>query len=326
MKSIGTYRILLLMHIAIHFLIQFIPEWNRIIHMEFKQVEYFLQIIDSGSFSAAADELYISQSSLSKQIMALEKDLGCTLFDRSKRRVSLTAAGSAFLSHAQNLNAAYQSMRQSLAPYQIIPNLSIITIPVIAEYKIASSIAKYKQSNPGIHLRLEEREAAAILPAINERQFDLAFVRDNYLDRNTYDCIEVAHDQLLVALSRHHRLAQRKRIALAELQDENFIMFDKGTVVHELAIEACRAAGFEPRIFYASLRVESILGMVASGSGIALIMKKIFDYHKHAETVGIPLKETIASKLVLTWLKDTKPSKEMTGFIEFIKAMHTGDY
>jgi LysR family transcriptional regulator, transcription activator of glutamate synthase operon len=73
-------------------------------------------------------------------------------------------------------------------------------------------------------------------------------------------------------LSRQHRLANRQNIGLSELADENFIMFDKGTVIHELTIDACRVAGFEPGIFYASLRVESILGLVAAISGIALMV------------------------------------------------------
>ena len=73
--------------------------------MEIRQIQYFLSIVDTGSFSAAADEHYISQSSLSKMIIALEKELTVTLFDRSKRKVSLTEAGEAFLRHARKLNA-----------------------------------------------------------------------------------------------------------------------------------------------------------------------------------------------------------------------------
>jgi DNA-binding transcriptional LysR family regulator len=96
-------------------------------------------------------------------------------------------------------------------------------------------------------------------------------------------------------------------------------MFDKGTVVHELAVESCRTAGFEPRIFYASLRVESILGLVASNSGIALMMKKIYSYHKRSELIAIPLLEKIESKIILARLKDKVLSKPAVTFWEFMK-------
>lgn len=291
--------------------------------MELKQVEYFLKVVETGSFSAAADELYISQSSLSKQIMALENELGFPLFDRSKRKIVITPAGKTFLSHARNLHSAYQAMLAEVAPYKTAPSLSIIAIPVIAQYKIASHIAQFKQANPEFQLALEEREAAAILPALNNHQFDLAFLRDNYLDKNVYNAIEVAHDHFQVILSRQHPLAGKPQLSLAQLANENFIMFDKGTGVHELTVDACRAAGFEPRIFYASLRVESILGLVASNSGIALMMQKIFDYHKHPEVAAIPLHETISSNLVLAWLKQKKLSEAAASFVDFIRGGHT---
>ncbi len=287
--------------------------------MEFKQVQYFLKVVETGNFSAAAGELYISQSSLSKQIMALEKELGFSLFDRSKRKIAITPAGKAFLPHARNLNTEYQSMLVDVTPYKTAPTLSIIAIPVIAQYKIAAHIAQFKQAHPEVQLTLEEREAAAILPALNNHQFDLAFLRDNYLDKTTYNFIEVAQDHFQVILSRQHPLAGKPTLSLAELANENFIMFDKGTIVHELAVDACRAAGFEPRIFYASLRVESILGLVASNSGVALMMKKVFDYHKHPEIVSIPLQQAIPSNLVLAWLRQKRLSSAETSFVDFIR-------
>jgi DNA-binding transcriptional LysR family regulator len=293
--------------------------------MEFKQVEYFLKIVETGNFSAAAGELYISQSSLSKQIMALEKELGFSLFDRSKRKIAITPAGKTFLPHAVSLNSTYQTMLAEVAPYKTAPSLSILAIPVIAQYKITAHIAQFKQAHPEVQLTLEEREAAAILPALNNYQFGLAFLRDNYLDKTTYNFIEVAQDHFLAILSRQHPLAGKSTLSLAELANENFIMFDKGTIVHELTVDACRGVGFEPRIFYASLRVESILGLVASNSGVALMMKKIFDYHKHPEVVAIPLEETIPSNLVLAWLRQKRLSDAETSFVDFISGICAGE-
>ncbi len=120
---------------------------------------------------------------------------------------------------------------------------------------------------------------------------------------------------LTQVLPRQHRLAERKQISLNELSNENFIMFDKGTVVHELIMDACRSAGFEPRIFYASLRVESILGLVASNSGVALMV----EYHRHPNVVDVPLAETISSNLVLAWSKHHQLSEEAKSFIAIIQ-------
>ena len=82
--------------------------------MEIKQVQYFLTVAEAGSFSVAAEDLYISQSSLSKQIIALEKELGIPLFDRSKRKIALTPAGETYLKHARNIHAEYQVLMTDL--------------------------------------------------------------------------------------------------------------------------------------------------------------------------------------------------------------------
>lgn len=286
--------------------------------MELRQVEYFLKVVDSGSFQAAAAELYISQSSVSKQIIALEDELGVQLFDRTKRKISLTPAGKAFAPDARNLKATYRSMLVNLASFKTAPTLSIVAIPVTAQYGIPSYISSFKQAFPDTQLILEEREASTIPSLLDNRQFDLAFLRDNFLDQTQYDHIDLIRDRFQVILSRQHRLAGQSSIALTELADENFIMLDKGTIVHELAVEACRRAGFEPRIFYASLRVESVLGMVASNNGVTLMMQKVFEYHTHPKVVAIPLKEEISSNLILTWRKDKTVSGPVADFIHFL--------
>ena len=286
--------------------------------MELKQLQCVLAVAATGTFSAAAEEIYLSQSSLSKQILALEKELGVSLFDRSKRKVSLTPAGETFLPHARTIDAAYRVMLSELGEHKTIPSLAIVAIPVIAQYGITSYVAQFRSAHPDIELVLEEREASAILPALNNHQFDLAFVRDNYLEPTEYLLQEIAHDRMLVVVSSKHRLAGRPALALAELANENHIMFDKGTVVHELAVDACRGAGFEPRIFYASLRVESVLGLVASNSGVALMMGKVVEYHRHPDVVAIPLLEVIGSNIVLIAPKGKKPSPSARVFMEFM--------
>jgi LysR family transcriptional activator of glutamate synthase operon len=287
--------------------------------MELRQVEYFLMVAETGNFSVAAEELYISQSSLSKQIIALEKELDCSLFDRSKRKIALTPAGETFLGYARNLVQTYQAMLSGMAQYKITPALTIVSIPVIAQYGIPAYLARFKQAFPTIQCMLEEREASAVLSALSNHQCDLAFLRDNYLDKTQYACLEITRDKFLVVLSRQHRFAARPALSLTELADENFIMFDKGTVVHELAVDACHNAGFEPCIFYASLRVESILGLVASNAGVALMMEKVYAYHQHPHVIALPLAETIESHLVLVWLKDKELSRPARVFVEFVE-------
>jgi len=160
--------------------------------MEIRQIQYFLSIVETGSFSAAADEHYISQSSLSKIIIALEKELGIPLFDRSKRKVSLTEAGEAFLEHAGKINVNYKAMVVDLNGYKSdTDSFAIAAIPVITQYGITTYIAQFKDMYPDIHFTLEEIDGLNILPALEERRFDLAFTRHNFLDHEKFTSLEI---------------------------------------------------------------------------------------------------------------------------------------
>jgi len=115
--------------------------------MEIRQIQYFLSIVDTGSFSAAADEHFISQSSLSKMVIALEKELAVPLFDRSKRKVSLTEAGKAFLRHARKLNDDYKATLIELDGYRsTADSFSVAAIPVLPQYGIATTVAQFRDS------------------------------------------------------------------------------------------------------------------------------------------------------------------------------------
>lgn len=287
--------------------------------MEIKQITYFLAIVQSGSFSAAAEDLFISQSALSKQIIALEKELACPLFDRSKRKIALTDAGQVFYRHAVQMNEIYRKLTSDLVEFIPTTTLRIASIPVIAQYGIPDYIAQFRTAYPNISLVLEEREAFAILPALKEDQYDLAFARDNYLDRDQYGFVKLCEDRFDVLVSRTHVFARRASLSLKDLANENFILFDKGTIVHELSVEACQKAGYDPRVYYASLRVESILSMVASNLGITLMMKRVGNYHHHPDVVSIPLEETITSNLGVVYLKNKKLSRVAKTFIDLIQ-------
>ena len=287
--------------------------------MDLKQITYFLAIVTAGSFTAAADELYVSQSSLSKQIRALEKELDAVLFDRDQRRIKLTPLGEAFLPHARRVHDAYDAMLVTLADAKgLAPAFAVAAIPVIAQYRVTSAIVRFRAAFPDISFTLEEREAAVIAPGMESHRYDLAIMRSNFLDDALYTSIPITRDRFVLAVAATHPLALRAEVALAELAGLPFVMFDRGTIVRELADDACRAAGFTPTAVYSSTRVESVLGMVAASSGVALIMEQVVAYHEHAGVAVVPLEEQIESTVVIAYPKHRRLSQPARTFVDFI--------
>jgi DNA-binding transcriptional LysR family regulator len=288
--------------------------------MEIRQIQYFLSIVDTGSFSAAADEQYISQSSLSKMIISLEKELAAPLFDRSKRKVSLTEAGEAFLRHARQLNADYKTMLVEMDGYKSITDaFSVAAIPVLPQYGIATSIAHFRDRYPHIRFRLEEIDGFNILPALVDHRFDLAFTRHNYIDHDQFENLEICKDKLLLVVSRNNLHANRSSISIKELSNDNFILFDKVTDLHKLIMDVCGRAGFEPTIFYSSHRKVSVFSLVETNIGIALMPVKVYEYHRQPDVVAIPLDENIECNMVLVYLKNRQLPKATNLFVDFMK-------
>lgn len=288
--------------------------------MEIRQIQYFLSIVDTGNFSAAADEHYISQSSLSKMIMALEKEVGMPLFDRTRRKVLLTEAGQAFLRHARKLDADYKAMMVELDGYKSSEDsFSIGSIPVMTQYGITTSIAQFRDKYPHIRFSLEEIDGLNILPALADHRFDLAFTRPNYLDREKFESLVIYPDRLLVVVSKNNPHAGRSSIALKELASENFIVFDRVTELHQLIMDECGKAGFEPTIFYSSHRKVSVFGLVGTNIGIALTPMRIYEYHRHPDVVAIPLEEAIECPMVIVYQKDRPLPKAASIFLEFMR-------
>ena len=287
--------------------------------MEIRQIQYFLSIVDTGSFSLAADEFYISQSSLSKKIIALEKELGIPLFNRSKRKVFLTAAGEAFLEHARKIDVAYNAMIVDLKEFKSdADSFTVAAIPVIAQYGITTYIAQFKEVYPNIPFTLEEIDGLNILPALEEQRFDFAFTRHNFLDDEKFTCLEICKDKLMVVVSKKNQYAARSKISLQELSKDNFIVFDRVTDLHKLIIEECKKAGYDPIIFYSSHRKVSVFSLVGANIGLALIPSRVYDYHKHPDVIAIPLEEHIECNMVLAYLKSRRLPEVAKIFIDFL--------
>jgi DNA-binding transcriptional LysR family regulator len=288
--------------------------------METRQIEYFLSVVETGSFSAAADKHYISQSSLSKIISALEQELGVSLFDRSKRTVFLTEAGAVFLEHARKIDTATKAMVADLKGYiSGVNSFSVAAIPVISQYGITTYIAQFREVYPSVGFTLEEIDGLNIIPALEEGRFDLAFTRHPYLDPEKYNSIEISKDKLLVVVSKRNSHATRASVSIKELAQDNFIVFDRVTDLHKLILDECGKAGFEPTIFYSSHRKVSVFGLVGANIGIALMPSKIYDYHKNPDVLAIPLVEHIECNMVLVHLKNKKLPRSAKIFIDFMR-------
>lgn len=248
-----------------------------------RQLRYFVEIAESGSFSAAAERLYIAQSALSRQIRELEQQLDTALFERTARQPRLTAAGAAFLPRARNLlqdldkagdlaRAVGQGLRGSLR----LSHSS--TVPLTGD--LLQRVSGYLHDNEGVSMEIAQLSSEGQLEELAEGRLDIGLLRLPVLRQHEGLCVEpLLEEPLLLAVAGSHPLAGRRSVHLADLREEAFISIphrQRGGLSY-LSAELCMAAGFFPRPARVVSRKTTQLQLIQAGFGVALLPRCMQD-------------------------------------------------
>lgn len=250
--------------------------------MELRHLRYFVAVAQELSFTRAAKRLHMSQPPLSQQIRDLESELSTTLFSRTSRRVELTAAGEAFLEHA---GAILEHVDQARSHARAVGSGSAGRLEIGLSGSLLLGpmprfIAAYRRSYPAVAVVLNEMTPAAQLASLRDRRIDLSFSRTAVNDHALVS--ELAWpDPVVVALPRGHPLTNRRKLKLAELKDEKFVLLKLDSSGFAKYIHACcLEAGFVPHASQQVVESQAIPSLVAAGLGVALVPASLQRVHR----------------------------------------------
>lgn len=271
--------------------------------MDIRDLRFFLELAETGNYLNAALNLGISQSTLSKRIIALEAELGKTLVDRSRRKISITEAGIEVQLHATRILSVYRKMLMALEGSGTVraPLITILSIPVLAAYDIPSLLGRLGKAEPGVELRLVETEACDILPAILRGEAELGLIRGVFVDQSRFESVSLYDDEAIVVLPLGHPFSSAESLDLLQLQHERFILMDKQTLQLDFFSSLCVKSGFQPEIVHASTHADNILNMVSSGLGISLLPRRIAEFPKEPGISIVPLRTRTSMNIVMAW-------------------------
>jgi DNA-binding transcriptional LysR family regulator len=241
--------------------------------MDLRRLRYFIAVADERHFGRAAAHLGIAQPPLSRQIQALEEELGVSLFDRSRRQIELTTAGGVLVTHARALldaaeRAALETQRAGRGEFGRL----VIGYPSSIAYSGLTEILRaYRARFPGVELQLHEGAPQAVVDALNARRMDVGFVRGP-LEEPALRNELVLDEPLLVAMADQHPLRGRGPMRLEALAQEPFVLFprERSPWFFDLVLRLCRDAGFEPRVAQQAPAID-VVSLVAVGLGVAIL-------------------------------------------------------
>ena len=294
--------------------------------MDTERCREFVVLAQTCNYLQAADQLFISQSSLSKHIKALERELGVELFNRTTRRVQLTEHGRVFLPFARKLASTAHDAQAALADASDNERrvIDIGSIPVMVPYGITALLNRFEREYPNVRLHIVEGEADQLKELLRKRQLDLAFIRewdgDVGLDDGDaeFATVDYADDCLAAVLPADHRLASRQSIRLGELANDEFLLLPQGTVMNALITDACAVEGFVPEVRYRGTRAENIIDLVSRGMGVSLLMRTPAAYLTRTAVSIVDLENPIITHIKLYRLRDREPSAAAREFLDFL--------
>ena len=287
--------------------------------MTFEQLSYFIAIVENDSFFDAACEMNISQSSLSKQIMKLEKELDLTLFDRTTRSATLTQAGEFFYNESKQLIEHYKLTLENIENFKSLHEnkLHIAVLPIQTQYNLNALFNSFRKENPDIELQITEVEDDRLIEGISKNEYDLIIARETMFDKSQFKTYPLAKDELIVAISSEHKLSQRDKLTLDDIKNENFILMNPYTSIYKLCINKLKENNIDANIIRTA-RTESIIGSVAINEGISLLPKSNFEVFHQKNINTISLKPQIALSVVLAKHKKTASKIAIKEFIKFV--------
>ncbi len=249
--------------------------------MEFNQLHYFQVVAKYQHMTLAAEELHISQSSLSKTIAMLEKEVGTQFFDRIGRRIVLNSVGQQFLTRIdRGLMEIDDAVREATSEDLGVVSFGTSRPPVCAAY-----LCQFIREHPSIRLQLFSMPPKRIRQALDQGEIDFALSYDS-LSSDTIAWDVVSHEELLLLVSAKHPLANAGSVPLSAVKDDKFIFNNTDFGLGEIGSNFCRQAGFEPDILFEGDLIKLSLQLVADGLAVMLISSYEYRWHTFSGATG----------------------------------------
>ena len=291
--------------------------------MELRHLRYFTAVVECKGYREASRRLHIAQPSISEAVSDLEDELGLKLFLRTHRKARLTPEGEIFYADAvrtlqQAENAILTAKRAAQGK---VGKLSIGFIGSATLSFLPDLIRRYKLEYPNVRLELHDLYPVELDKACDRGEIDVAITRTLSLERSKNRQSRVLLRDPLVAVLPRSRKLKSKKIRLAELAGERFILFHRQGApgVFDTIVGACRSEGFSPRVENEPNSMQTILSLVEAEEGVAIVPASTSNLRSNGVQFVRLLPESLYLDLVVAWPLG-EPSVVLRTFLDFLSA------
>ncbi|MCU4639404.1 LysR family transcriptional regulator [Acinetobacter courvalinii] len=291
--------------------------------LSFKSLQCFVTLVKTKSFTRTAEQLYLTQPTISKILQQLEEQLQVQLLVKPehgrKRQVELTEIGQRIYQHALELLQAEQNIFLEIENYQQLKTGTLkLGVPPLGSQLLTTALFDYHQQWPEIKLAFLEVGSKGIEQALLNNELDVGVLLHPF-DQQIFNSIELCNYPLMVLLRHDATWATRKKIHLEELQHQSFLMFPENFSLNRIILDACEQHGFYPSIACRTSQWNLLADMVLQRMGIALLPQYYTDMLDPDLFAAIPLeKPNIQWHLAMAWKKNLPVSPAVQAWLHVI--------
>lgn len=272
--------------------------------MKLDQLRAFEAVARLGHFTRAAEELFVTQPSLSRQVQALETALGTTLFQRDRSGVAITTAGEALLSIARRMLADADAARRAMDELAGLRRgrVRLGATPTLCVSVVAEVVAEFHRAHPRVDLHITEAGSRALVDALSEGALDLALTitRPNVPDDEAVERVPLFTEELMVASAADPLLRSPHdvpaRLTVAQLAALPQVAFDRSYDLRLATDAAFDGAGLTPTIAVEGAEMDAVLRFVARGIGVAVVPATVLLHRpelRGSELAAPPMTRTV---------------------------------
>ncbi|WP_298044926.1 LysR family transcriptional regulator [uncultured Citricoccus sp.] len=288
--------------------------------MELQQLRYVVAVAEEANFTRAAAKCFVVQSALSHQIKRLEEELGVALFNRTSRRVELTAAGAAFVEEARSSleHAERAAVEAAAAAGHIRGHLSVGVIPTVTAIDMPAALKIFRKAHPQVHISLQVAGSHELEAAISSGAVDIGLLGlPQHRRPRGVAWRHLMSDESVAVVSSAHPLAGGRQLRLADLAEEVFADFPAGTPVRIESDQAFTAIGINRNVAFESIAIDLIIALVQEDLAITLLPSKYVDHHP--DLVSVPIAGGPTRSEYLAW-SNFNPSPATQAFLQIVGA------
>lgn len=285
--------------------------------MDLKQLRYFHEIARLGSFTRAADSLYVAQPAVSVAIRKLEAELDLTLFHRHDRKVTLTDEGARLLPHAQRILQAVDDAELEMQELKGLSQGEVrVGIPgMLGSYYFPPILMAFRHRYPHLSLTVLEGGTWQLQQMLEQGKLDLAVIVRDFVPPEL-EAKTLLREEMRVIVARDHALASQAFVSLNDFFNEELVMFRAGYFHRKIIDRLAQEAGVTPIIGFETNLLPLIKSIIKQGFGISTLLTMVVK--EDPELVDLPFEQPLWLDLCIAWRKQGYLSRANQAFVAFV--------